>query len=289
MIDRFFFYGPEKVITGIDENGYGPLIGPLIITGVQIKASFDSIYSLKRELLRFDKLIQDSKKIFRRTPKSYATGEGIALSLLRHAGKNTDDFFSLISSISSYEISDLVNFKIPVWDQKAEHDYFPKTIEFEIKDIYIEVIDATLFNKQIERYDNKAYIDFLGFKKVREHLESDIYLMGKIGGTKYYGDFFFVSGDRVTALIEERHISLYTYNGRELYFLLNGDEQYLPVMLSGIVGKYVRELFMKSISELFGFKDIIPFASGYHHDPKTKMLKEQILKEKKAKRFIRIR
>ncbi len=286
--ERFLFYGPEETIAGIDENGYGPLIGPLIITGIQIQAPFDSIYSLRREILGFNAIIEDSKKIFKRNLKSYKKGEEIARYLIKLAGKTGDDFFSLIKSISTYEPHNLINFKLPVWEKDLDEkgQLLP---EIKIKDIYVEIIDAPEFNSLIKRFDNKAFVDFLGFKRVREKLPSKIYFMGKIGGTKFYRNFFFVGGEDVKVIEEKHHISYYKIGERELYFLLNGDEEYLPIMLAGILGKYIRELFMKSISELFGFKDSIPFASGYRHDPKTQILKKEILKRGLKERFIRDR
>ena len=284
--EKFTFYGPEITITGIDENGYGPLIGPLIVTGIQIQTSFDSIYSLKREIIGFNGIIEDSKRVFKRNLKSYKKGEQIALHLLRLAGKKVKDFYSLLESITNYTPHDLVNFKLPVWENTI---IFSESLlpGVKIKDVYVEVIDALNFNALVNRFGNKAFIDFLGFKRVREKLPSKVYMMGKIGGTKFYRSFFSAGGEDVEVIEEKHHISYYKIKDSELYFLLNGDEEYLPIMLAGILGKYIRELFMKSISELFGFNDIIPFASGYRHDPKTRIIEEKILQKGLKERFIR--
>ena len=286
--EKFIFCGQKRIVTGIDENGYGPLIGPLIITGVQLTTEFDSLYSLKREILEFDKVIKDSKKIFKRNLQTYRKGEQIALHLLRSAGKLKNDFFSLVKNISNYEASYLTNFNIPVWE-----DSIPAAENFlgsiKVNDLYVEIIDTPRFNALVTRFNNKAFIDFLGFKRVREQLPSDVYLMGKIGGMKYYRNFFMVAGENATAILEEHHISFYRVQHKELYFILNGDEEYLPITLAGILGKYIRELFMKSISELFGFEGTIPFASGYRHDPKTRILTERIIKSGLKERFIRTR
>ncbi len=289
MAERFVFSGEEKTITGIDENGYGPVIGPLIITGIQVKAPFDSIYSLSRDILQFHATIDDSKKIFKRSKKSYVTGESLALTILKHAGLIPDTFYSLIKMLSDTIPHDLPDFRLPVWTNDRLN-IMCSSIELPIiKEIRVKILSAHDFNSYVTRFKNKAFIDFLGFKAIRDTLISDVYMMGKIGGTKFYREFFKLTGEYPEPVVEEHDISYYRSDNTELFFLLNGDELFLPIMLAGILGKYIRELFMKSICEKFGLFDEIPFASGYRHDRKTFILLKEIEKNNAYERFVRIR
>jgi len=287
MTEQFVFKGEEKTVAGIDENGYGPLIGPLIITGVKIKIPFDSIYSVSRDILQFHAMIDDSKKIFKRSEKSYSKGESLALRILKHAGITPRTFHTLVRMLSDTIPEDIPDFGLPVWSKDNLDTY---NIELPIiEEVRFKILTARDFNSYINRFKNKAFVDFLGFKAIRDRLQSDVYMMGKIGGTKYYREFFKLTGEHPKPITEERDISYYTVHNMELFFLLNGDELFLPIMLAGILGKYVRELFMKAICEKFGLFDEIPFASGYRHDRKTFILLKEIEKHNATERFVRIR
>lgn len=290
MSERFIFNGKRKTVVGIDENGYGPLIGPLIITGIKITTPFDSIYSVSRHILQFSKMIDDSKKVFKRSLKSYQRGESIALSIIYKAGYTPKTFHSLIELISKNTPSHLPDFPLPVWNDK-DNFHLLNLLDDAIKldKIYLEIISAEEFNLLIERFKNKAFIDFLGFKRVREALKAEIFMMGKIGGTKFYTNFFKLTKENTKVLTEEHTISYYKSDDTELYFILNGDEIYLPLMLASIIGKYIRELFMKAICEKFDLFSLIPYASGYKHDKKTYTLLNRIKQNNLTNKFVRIK
>ncbi len=289
MTERFIFNGEEKQVTGIDENGYGPLIGPLIITGIRLILPYDSIYSTTRYILNFHKSIKDSKKVFKRSRRSYIIGESIALSILKSAGYNIESFHSLLSSLSDATPLDLADFNLPTWQDQKHIDDFLLPQHIKVDKIHIEVFQAKRFNDFVERYNNKSFLDFYGFKLVRDKLNADVYMMGKIGGTNNYQKFFELTKEYPEVILEEKEVSYYKINDQKMYFLLNGDEMYLPLMLAGIIGKYVRELYMKAICERFGLFGDVPFASGYRHDRNTEILKGRIEKNHMSKYFIRTR
>jgi len=68
---------------GIDENGLGPLLGPLVVTGAGSNVSHTSTGRLKDKTSDFPGL-RDSKKVF--SQKNLRTGEALALSLIRVLG-----------------------------------------------------------------------------------------------------------------------------------------------------------------------------------------------------------
>jgi ribonuclease HII len=76
-------------------------------------------------------------------------------------------------------------------------------------------------------------------------------------------------------ILEEGRDSRYRAgDGRRWGFYVGADHRFLPVALASMVGKYVREILMLAVNRNLGFQDAIPYASGYHHDPRTAVLLE---------------
>jgi ribonuclease HII len=114
----------------------------------------------------------------------------------------------------------------------------------------------------------------------------DVAMCGKIGGTKYYRPLLEDFYTKVDAIQEQRSISSYRIaDGREVHFILNGDDKFLPIAMASVIGKYIRELFMLQINRKFGHDEPIPWASGYRHDGKTFQLLQQ-MKESYEKRDV---
>jgi len=103
-----------------------------------------------------------------------------------------------------------------------------------------------------------------------------------------------IIADRIREILKEnKGHSAYKIRYRdkllEIHFLLDGDKIYYPIAIASIIGKYLRELFMKVLNERFGFDDEIPFSSGYKHDIKTIQLIEKIKLNYNINDFLRIK
>ncbi len=291
-MNSFFFGNSHKYVVGIDENGYGPFIGPLIVTGIGFDMPYDSIYSADVDFLRAREFIKDSKRIFTRTESSYKKGEGIALSLLRLSGFTGNSFFELIKYLFDRDSEITADFALPAFGGQSNNNRLVEM--FKNRDIYVKTIksslfDAVRFNKQALKLPTKAFIDFLGFADVIRGLKADIFLCGKIGGTSHYQRFFKYFGIEATVLGEKREVSEYNVQNSHVIFLLNGDERFVPLMAASIVGKYIRELYMKSISMYFGYAGVIPYASGYYHDKKSYELLNSIKESNMENLFVRVK
>ncbi len=282
--------GDKVRVLGIDENGYGPMLGPLVVTGVLLEFDGEPFEELKTENFNFPIKVQDSKKVFSRTPSSYAAGEILTWGILLAGGFEATDIRTMIKKISGEDVNLHPEIEVPIWAKKAINLEIPaylKKVGIRVLEIKAKIVHPRDFNEMLEFVENKALLDYLLFEHLlyRMQFDFDVAMMGKIGGTKFYeSNFFMHTGAQVVETYEEKkEISGYRlmlpHRVFDAYFILNGDEKYLPITLASIIGKYLREVFMLSLNYEAGFKDPIPYASGYRHDSRTIELLEK-LKEK---------
>ncbi len=283
-MDLLIFDSREIEVVGVDENGYGPLVGPLIVTGVKVGfLGNDPILASEAQGYKFPIPVRDSKDLFKRDINSYRIGESVALTLLRASGIEVSTLQELIYNIvlepfklSEYGLEDLSLPAFGGFPNDRLLTYF-KTCSITMKSILQRVIMADEFNELIRKVDNKAFLDFSLFLSIAERMGNGVYLMGKIGSTTKYGRFFEQLGIGYKALKETFAFSSYEIEGKKnMHFILNGDKKFLPIMFAGIIGKYIRELIMQALSLSLGYTDTIPFASGYFHDKKTFEILERL-------------
>ncbi len=245
-------------VAGFDENGLGPRLGPLVVTGVLMEASDHT------EILLSDRSgpIDDSKRIFRRDPGSYATGESIAIAILASAGVRVNEPADLITGLHLPPDLPLPKSKLPVW---CSRDDIPRLSEH-VLGVKTRVISPATLNKT-----NKFNLTAVAMLELgRELLPLDLCLLGKVGGRKFYSPLLWEAfGDSHVSLREAQAESIYAACGAEWRFLKDADASYLPVAMASVVGKYIRELVMLELNARAGFSSTIPYCSGYPGDPRT--------------------
>ncbi|MEO0257982.1 MAG: hypothetical protein ABIM31_02655 [candidate division WOR-3 bacterium] len=295
-MQRYVFDSKNFNICGIDENGYGPLLGPLVVTGVSMEVTGADPFSASEiQGYKFPLPLKDSKEIFRRSTASYKLGESVALSLLNILFGSPRSLTQLLSAISveaielkEYGIDDV---ELPAFGGYPNENLirYLSVSSLRVMGVKSKIVMADLFNKLVTETDNKSLVDFICFLELVQSFNCDTYLLGKIGGLIHYNKVFQHFGIHCEIVKETFTISSYKINeNRLLHFILNGDRRYLPIMFAGIIGKYLRELIMLGLSRALGYQDLIPFASGYHHDERTFLLLEKIPRDLKEK-WVRIR
>ncbi len=272
-----------KRVLGIDENGLGPLMGPLVVTGTLLKYGGDGT-------CWFDD-IADSKTFFSaRSKNKFSRMEETAASIFYLANKEfpsspaaiLNAFCTGTSCISGENICTGNLPKDFIW---AKPEKIKKRCdEFALwaakNDVGIEKVRSfavcpNRINSFTEKGGTKLLLDFLTFCSIvkdvpeKDNLEVQA---GKIGGIKFYRDYLLYNfpGYSPAALEEKEDISSYSLqNGRtgfRMDFIMDVEKKSFAAALSSITGKYVRELFMESIRKTLGIAGDI---SGYH-DRKTK-------------------
>ncbi len=269
----------EKYICGIDENGFGPILGPLIITGV-----------LTTENIKIPVYIKDSK-VFYRNKNDFKKLEEIAIIV-----------FYLIENrlpLSPYQIFQKFTFTNCVFKEniceKNIPTHFVNTDLEKIKDKYREIfkeknkikrvivknICPHFLNDFINKKKSKFLLNLFNFFEIMKEAESYKYIKffcGKIGATIYYKDYlkYFFPDYQVEIVKENEQLSQYTLSKNDIFFEVGfyRDVENISQVacLSSIIGKYIREIIMLSLKRSLNIEENI---SGYR-DKRTKKIIEKI-------------
>lgn len=300
----FVFTGEPQLVLGVDENGYGPILGPFVVTGVLLEVDGDpwNVLNIQDKKL----YIRDSKEIFKGSLPSYKTGESLALGLLKNLGLSPKSTSEYICELTDQPYESLFRhsetlmplhsiLELPFWlDNEPSKVLLSEYGSIKIVSVKQRIILPGLFNQKVKAIGSKAYLDFLEFMGVAEMCTADepaLIIFGKIGGTTHYLRMFQFAGMReVKVKFESTEKSSYLYKNWEMHFIKDADSRYLPVAMASIVGKYTRELFMMALSKGLGSGNKLPIASGYRHDTRTKYLIDLLLKRDiPVSQFLRIK
>lgn len=266
---------------GLDENGYGPVMGPLVVTGVIATMDLDKDWPGD---------IYDSKLLFTHQ-NTHKELEKIALSILNISkGKfshSTSGIFENFQQDFKCPKDISICFEnlpeIPLWTTKKDIENFTKFLSAfcEKKQLKILSINSVIlcvhkFNSFCRQNMKKDFINYLLFEKIilQALSKSDNLFVkaGKIGGRKDYKKFLEKTFHnwQINNIMEKPEISGYLLirNNKKiaLNFVRDIESRSFLGVLAGIYGKYIRELFMHSINSFLGTKRYI---SGYR-DIQTK-------------------
>lgn len=278
---------------GVDENGLGPQLGPLVATSVGLEISRYARRALCMRGLTLG--LTDSKESggFGRM----GFGESVALALLDTAGvglpTSADGLLDRVSPSSrerlraccpddrSAEQCWAVDLPLPAFGGDASYgkallDRLVGRSSLRIVDVQSRIACTGMLNAQLAAGKNKLAVDLELFEDLIASMQDRygspiLVICGMIGGIRDYASRLSrFEPDRVAPLIGRRGQRRYRVDGvGELRFEVDADARHLPVALASIVGKYVREICMRRIGEFYraGNPDL-SLVSGYH-DPST--------------------
>jgi len=291
---------------GADENGLGSRLGPMIVTAVLAEADSDGERFLSRKLpKRMREDLDDSKRLMTHT--DVGIGEAWARALTGDRASTPAELFEHLS----LEGSDKLQLPCPktahgqCWNVgqeafSATDDQCARTRKHlatfakrgvRILEVRTSVVCTQQLNENRDRGINRFVSDLHAMErlvlKLRDRAGSPVHAVcGKVGGIGEYAKFFGpLAGWLHATIVEGQGESAYQFPklGR-LRFLRDADASAPLVMLSSLVGKYVRELFMSRIASHYQAKGAAtPRPSGYHDPVTAAFVERTALTRKKQK------
>lgn len=292
------------LVIGIDEAGYGPLLGPLVVSAVSFRVPDDRVHRNLWEVLRetvtqtprrSDRrlAIADSKQLYH-SGGSLASLERAALVLLATLGvrpKTWREFIEYVSpgigaaldACAWYAGRDL---ELPVCDDLGDLATRANALarnarenDVEFVSVHSSPVMEEEFNSLVGRTRNKATALFsLVLRTLGRALattnESRIRVcVDRLGGRVQYRDTLLTAfpGHELQVLEESPERSAYRLSGSarilRFEFLVGGEERELPIALASIYSKYLRELSMRVFNEYWSTQmDGLRPTAGYYSD-----------------------
>ena len=276
------------VLVGVDEAGFGPTLGPLVVSSVAVGLPDEllgaSLWKIlgkqitRRRSARGGKLhIDDSKKVFVRE-QGIASLERPVLVALSAAHGLPADFEALLDQLGASCRSQLHEYPWYCGALPA----LPSAIEATAVRIAANALRAELrrqdlrllqlraepmlegqFNRMVGATGNKSRVLFsvvarlIGEAYNRFGGENLHVVVDKQGGRDHYRKLLQLMFPELTVgvVAESSGHSVYTLSGASgqlrLCFLAGGDQKQLPVALASMLCKYLRELFMSCFNQFW--------------------------------------
>jgi len=265
-------------LTGIDEAGYGPLLGPMALVGVSAEA--DDLDTLCRCCAAQPLGVADSKKVH--TPGRLAPLESIALAAITWAcgeqPTSAADCFALLGENATQRqlpwMDDADKLQLPV----AARDI----ARWKIDGVRACGLTGQLVNPEAFHHDhgNGGNRHRLELQRVGEILRAlppsngdRCITIDRLGGRRYYADYLAEvwQDSSVEVLREEAGCSSYAlrqgHRRHQVRFLVDGESGSPLVAMASCIAKYARELHMLLLNRYWsGRQPGLRPTAGYHVD-----------------------
>ncbi len=291
------------LLVGIDEAGFGPILGPLVVSSTTFSLSpqllnADLWQILKRSVgprrkhLAGRLLVTDSKKAY---SKSLGIGhlQRTVLAFFRCIERSPATLGELVAALSPDLLerlaeypwyADACSFPLPVdeADEKIASQVLADDLAsngIELLHLRSRCLDVAFYNRMVEGVRNKANVLFTAtaglINKAFEAADGDTVhvVADRQGGRVRYRKVLRVMfpDTELTILRENPAGSSYELRaGRRLmrlHFVVGADQRFLPVSLASMLSKYLRELLVGSLNRYFaGFGVDIRPTAGYWKD-----------------------
>ncbi len=292
-------------LAGIDENGLGPRLGPLVVTGAWAQATRrgaevvaggrPTVATEEAPAVRWPGAARlgDSKKLVAFGDSALGEAWARAIAIRRGEAPTTPEAVLRALSIDADDVlrgrcpGDHVRQCWGVTEERFEaSDTLVATVGddlaalhragVDVRGVRVAVVCSERLNDAASRGLSRFDVDLHAMERVaialREEARAKLDVTcGKVGGLNAYGPRFGpLAGRTRVATLEGRAKSAYSIDGLgTLAFVRDADDAQLLVCLASLVGKWVRDLLMNRIVRYHREHDgDLPAASGYH-DPVT--------------------
>lgn len=294
------------VLAGIDEAGFGPLLGPLVVSAAVVRVPDEAAEADLWRLLggavarkprkRAGTLaIGDSKKLYhRQKPNALEHLERGVLAMLATSGVRAGSLRELLGVLcpaAEAAMSDYpwyADADVPLPQAVSTTDVAlaanalgaaMKKAGVELVELRSEVVLAGEFNRIVRATDNKASLLFHVNSRLLMHVCKDappgmlrIYADRHGGRVHYRAPLQQVFGGCGFRILDETaEWSGYRITGRQravdLYFGVEFDKHHLPVALASMASKYLRELFLVLLNRFWAQRvPGLASTAGYYTD-----------------------
>ncbi len=287
---------------GVDENGLGPRLGPMLVTAVMARVTEDGAAIVGRKPRGgLAERLGDSKAMVAYGDVALAEAWARALAK-RGCGRPGFSYETIDELVHAIALEDRATLRAPCpdhvsgqcWNTNEEgfvaQDELMKTIDKDLEKLALKGVEIVAVRSSI--VCSKRLNDGLDAGKSRftmdlhamEELILSLHAMagaeveaicGKVGGFGKYSGAFGPLGGRMHAILEEaRPKSVYRFPGLgDIAFVQDGDATDVLVAMASMVGKWVREVLMGRIVR--HYQTLVPGlkgASGYHDPVTTKFI-----------------
>jgi len=279
------------VLVGIDEAGYGPILGPLVVSAAAFELPDDLIDSSLWEILAPSVcrsaagssgriIINDSKKL-KQTHSGYTRLQRGVLTCLTSITAEPDPpatlgrLLGLLDANCSDELARYPWYGLSLHDSPLRFDRRDITTgaaalandmqehDICLHGLWARPLFAGRFNDMVRAVDNKASVLFsltsqLIDQAYRRFTTDNLQIViDKQGGRSHYRRNLQRLFPHLTMKILKESDTTSSYHlaepgrGMRIHFLAKGEDRQLPIALASMISKYLRELFMELLNAYF--------------------------------------